>query len=112
MATDQEEGVPPNGGGLCAAIKSAMCSYRHGMGHREGRVALWLGGIGGLATGTGVLWESPSRQRELAIYVVPQALTTVWNMARLVQWHRHHFPPRFPPVTPPPSAPPPTCQIY
>jgi hypothetical protein len=27
---------------------------------------------GGLATGLGVLWEPPSRQEELAIYVVPQ----------------------------------------
>jgi hypothetical protein len=37
---------------------------------------------GGLATGLGIFWETPSRQEELAIYVVPQALTIVWNILR------------------------------
>lgn len=36
----------------------------------------WLVG-GGLATGLGVLWEPPSRQEELAIYVVPQVCSDV-----------------------------------
>jgi len=60
------------------AMKGSICVMRHLT--QRGRLH-WTGGaVGGAATGVAAMfWEPESRRRELAIYVVPQGLTTVWN---------------------------------
>ena len=54
-------------------MKAAFCACRRTQDYRLGGhvPTKWII-AGGLATGLGVLWEPPSRQEELAIYVVPQ----------------------------------------
>lgn len=65
------------------ALKISLCSFRNITQWKGGRMPVAVGIIGGLMSGSGVLWESEGRQRELAIYVVPQALTIVWNIMRM-----------------------------
>lgn len=68
-------------------MKAAFCaSRRYADVKKGGPVSLFFLITGGLASGLGVLWEPPSRQEELSIYVVPQSLTVVWNVLRRRKW--------------------------
>ena len=88
------------------AMKATLCAFRHGQQHKAGPLSPWIALVGGLLSGTAVLWEPPHRRQELAIYVrpaarvprrdlgtrsgpaqvLPQALTVVWNVLRRRGW--------------------------
>eukprot|EP00039_Didymoeca_costata_P008828 m.117349 g.117349 ORF g.117349 m.117349 type:complete len:130 (-) comp14247_c0_seq4:496-885(-) len=70
------------------AMKSSICFFRYITPHNGGSLNVIAGIVGGLGSGTGLLWEPEGRRQELAIYVLPQTLIVLWNMLKRIKLAR------------------------